>query len=94
MQTASAIFCRGLQEDAESIDCSEPIDKFEDLELSLEFRRLGLDIFPGESGSEPPSKRRKLSEEPELVGEIVANLYSLLGSQKVTNLAELHQVAE
>ena len=67
---------------------------FKDNSLSLQFQLLGLnqndlphvDIVP-------PAKRRKILAAPDLYEDIVGRLFSLLGSQTVTDLDGLSQVA-
>lgn len=66
---------------------------FDSAELEAEFRCLGLGFLSGRVDDAPPTKRRRVKE-IDLLDEITGNLYSLLGSQKVTDLDGLSHVAE
>jgi hypothetical protein len=56
---------------------------------------MGLDsIQQKETVRVPPIKRRKIQVELDLLEEVTAKLYSLLGSQDVMDLDGLDQVAE
>lgn len=84
----------------EALDLTE-IKDFDNSELSTEFLRLGLyeKVSPMlENGKhqaiEPPNKRRKVDDEVPVLDEITANLYELLGAQRVTSIDGLHQLAE
>jgi hypothetical protein len=73
---------------------------FDNTELSFEFLRLGLQephlpvVNSGKMTIEPPpSKRRRVNEETSVIGEIISDLYDLLGSQRTTNIDGLHQFA-
>lgn len=84
-----------MQQESGILDHSSVSNTFEDADLNSEFHRLELDSLQKQVvDSDRPSKRRKLSAESSLLGDVTATLYSLLGSQKVTDLAGLHQIAE
>jgi hypothetical protein len=56
---------------------------------------MGLDsLQQQELVGVPPTKRRKLETEIDILGEVTTNLYSLLGSQNAMDLVGLSQVAE
>ena len=60
-----------------------------------EFGRLGLDSFGTQALDDPPpSKRRRIDSDIDLLGQVTEKLYNLLGSQNVTDLAGLSQVTE
>ncbi|KAK0105320.1 serine/threonine-protein kinase M1 [Cadophora gregata f. sp. sojae] len=78
---------------------------FESPNLLAEFYNLGLhEVKPKkvESGNDskpqvedgPPTKRRKINDDVNLLGEITADLYELLGAQRATDLGGLQQLAE
>ena len=70
-------------------------DSFDSQDLDREFRSMGLDsIQPRENVQVPPTKRRKIQAELDLLEEVTAKLYSLLGSQDAMDLDGLDQVAE
>lgn len=50
-------------------------------------------IKPRNEGG-PAAKRRKISDEVDLFGEIIADIYDLLGAQRATDLVGLSQAAE
>jgi hypothetical protein len=59
----------------------------------VEFERLGLDSFSTSAIDEPPpNKRRRIDPEIDLLDQVIEKLYTLLGSQNVTDLAGLSQV--
>ena len=65
---------------------------FENVELSTQFQYLGLgDFSKPRFDAEHLSKRRKISSN-NLLGEIIKEVYFLLGSQKVLDLDGLSQV--
>jgi hypothetical protein len=72
---------------------SNASESFDSTKLDEEFHRLGLN-FIDQLDQAPPSKRRKVSSELQLLEEITGKLYSLLGSQHVTDLAGLGQITE
>jgi hypothetical protein len=72
-------------------------ESFQSDELNTEFRRLDLQVEKKpdlEEEQAPPSKRRRISEETNLLDELVSDLYSVLGCQKAMDLYGLSQVAE
>ena len=66
---------------------------FDSVHLEEEFQLLGLELAD-QPDKTPPSKRRKVHSEPDLLEQITSRLYLLLGSQNVTDLAGLRQVTE
>lgn len=83
------------------VSCPE----FEHPALLAEFQRLGLDQVKSKNTTlradalphieeGPPTKRRKINDDVNLFEEITADLYELLGAQRATDLAGLHQLAE
>jgi hypothetical protein len=85
--------CEACETDMRKILDLNTSESFDSVELNVEFRRIGLDSFQNRTNDEPPSKRRRIKE-TDLLDEITADLYSLLGSQQVTDLDGLSQVAE
>lgn len=70
-------------------------ESFENADLDGEFRRMGLDsMLLEEVVQVPPTKRRKIQSEIDILGEVTTKLYSLLGSQSAMDLDGLGQVAE
>ncbi|KAL2062316.1 hypothetical protein VTL71DRAFT_6582 [Oculimacula yallundae] len=78
---------------------------FEHPALLLEFQRLELDTVdsmslvsrtntPPRTEDGPPAKRRKINDDVNPFEEIAADLYELLGAQRVNDLAGLHQLTE
>lgn len=73
-------------------------------ELLAEFHRLHLQNEvvangaskpgPGIPSDDRPTKRRKLGNKTEIFGEVVADVYELLGKQRATSLTGLSQVVE
>lgn len=68
-------------------------ESFDSAQLEGEFHLLGLESA-NQLDTAPPSKRRKVHSHPELLEQITGKLYSLLGSQNVTDLAGLGQLTE
>jgi hypothetical protein len=70
-------------------------DSYDSVELNAELLHLGIESNSNqEIGDGPPSKRRKVHEPKDTFDEVVSGLYSLLGAQKVADLAGLSQLAE
>lgn len=72
---------------------------FESQDLASMFGDLGLKLdLPMEQETgiepEPPSKKVKMIEEPQVFAQITSQLWQLLGSQSATGLDGLSQVAE
>ncbi len=87
-------------EQSENLD-SVDIEGFDNDELSAEFSRLKVQensFLVSQSTrvvlDEPPNKRRKVHEGTRTLEEITADLSELLGSQRVSTMDGLHQVAE
>jgi serine/threonine-protein kinase ATR len=68
-------------------------ESFDSAQLEEEFNLLGLESA-NQLDKAPPSKRRKVHFEIELLEQIIGKLYSLLGSQNATDLAGLGQLTE
>ncbi|EKD14277.1 phosphatidylinositol 3 [Drepanopeziza brunnea f. sp. 'multigermtubi' MB_m1] len=72
---------------------------FENPDLLLEFRSLGLEDNSTRGNSEdlandgPPTKRRRINNDIKLFDKITADLYELLGAQRAIDLTGLNQVA-
>ena len=92
-QKAALALCRACEINASKNATINTFESFDSIELDAEFRRLGLDSFHTRAEDAPPNKRRRVRE-MDLLDEVTANLYSLLGSQEVTDLDGLSQVAE
>ena len=70
-------------------------ESFDSADLDRDFRRMGLDAMQQqELVVVPPTKRRKLHTETDILEEVTTNLYTLLGSQSAIDLGGLSQVAE
>jgi hypothetical protein len=70
-------------------------ETFDSLQLNREFQKLGLDGFLAAAPDQArPNKRRKVSTHLELLERITGKLFSLLGSQHVTDLAGLSKLTE
>ena len=69
-------------------------DSFDSADLDGEFRQRGLDsIQQKEVGEVPPTKRRKIETELDILEEVTAQLCSLVGLQSAMDLNSLGQVA-
>lgn len=69
-------------------------DSFDNADLDGEFRQMGLDsIQQKEVVQAPPTKRRKIETELDILGEVTTKLCSLVGSQSAIDLDGLGQVA-
>ncbi len=67
---------------------------FDDPALNAQFRQLGLCTeLAVKSDITRPSKRRKISSDQSVLSDVVAKVYSLLGSQEASDLDGLSQVA-
>ncbi|KAG9243553.1 protein kinase-like protein rad3 [Calycina marina] len=67
---------------------------FESVELDDEFRKLELEHREfHDTNSVPAKKRRKLATEPESLKQLTSKLYPLLGTQNISDLTGLAQVA-
>ncbi|KUJ09266.1 protein kinase-like protein rad3 [Mollisia scopiformis] len=100
-QSSAMLLCHVCgDKDSETLDL-ESLKTFESDELSAQFERLD---FPDKAAAipedgnnqaiEPLKKRRKISELVPVLDEITGNLYELLGSQRVTSIHGLSQLAE
>lgn len=70
-------------------------DSFENTQLNIDSRQLGLCHEEHQLVSiPPPSKRRKLHSEPSLLDELTQNLCSMLGSESETSLIGLDELTE
>ncbi|CAG8977250.1 hypothetical protein HYALB_00009347 [Hymenoscyphus albidus] len=70
-------------------------DTYDSVELNMEFSNLMIDKVVHETSHDgPPSKRRKVEESNETFGQVVGNLYSILGAQVATDLDGLSNIAE
>lgn len=101
-----ASLCQGCYEaTSPHSDSTVKSPKFEHPALLAEFQRLGLDQVKSKTQSlkaaalpqvddGPPTKRRKINNNVSLFEEITADLYELLGAQRASDLAGLHQLVE
>jgi hypothetical protein len=70
-------------------------DSFDSADLDGEFRRMDLDSMQQKELAQlPPTKRRKIRSEPDILEEVTTKLYSLLGLQSAMDLDGLDQFAE
>lgn len=86
-------------EQSEALGLSD--NDFANSKLSVEFQRLGFQekvVSTPENGKtqtlEPPNKRIKVDEGMFILEEVTADLCEVLGSQRITSMDGLHQVAE
>jgi serine/threonine-protein kinase ATR len=96
IQKAGITLCRACEASQLEVPDLNISESFESTQLDGEFRLLHLgptDGYHG-TGQAPPNKRRKLHSELSLLEEITAKVCSLLGSQNVSNLAGLSEIAE
>lgn len=97
LQKAAVSFCEACQIEIPDMIVGNVSDSFQSDILNAEFCRLDLrteQILEAVEAKGPPSKRRKLSKAARPLDELVSNLYSVLGHQKVTDLYGLRQVTE
>ncbi|TAQ86632.1 hypothetical protein B7494_g5044 [Chlorociboria aeruginascens] len=92
-QKASKTLCQICQPEAMEVP-DVLLDRFAISSLESEFHLLGLNSFRTNEPDGPPSKRRKIGVQSDLLGDIISELYSLLGSQKASDLAGLSRFAD